>query len=105
MGLRKEIKAALDQVALDPRSALRAIDILVHAKIEGTKAVKPVLRVDVSDTDDDKIKVTINHNLKKLRPDHATAAMFAITEFAEARVVEDKAEGCKCADHCGGPAK
>ena len=105
MGLRKEIKAALDQVALDQLSALRAIDILVHAKIEGTKAVKPVLRVDVSDTDDDKIKVTIDHNAKKIRPDHLIAATFTLQEFAEARAAEAKAEGCKCADHCGGPAK
>ena len=102
MGLRKEIMAVLADVTRDPRAALHAIDILVHAKISGTKPVKPVFRVDVSDTDDGKIKVTIDHNSKKIRPDHAMAAMFAITEFAEARVAELKLAK---ADHCGGPAK
>ena len=101
MGLRKEIKAVLDQVTLDPRQALHAIDILVHAKISGTKAVKPILRVDVSDVEGDKIKVALEHNSKKLRPDHAMAAMFALKELAQDRVTK----ACKCADHCGGPAK
>ena len=102
MGLRKEIMAVLADVTRDPRAALHAIDILVHAKISGTKAVKPVFRVDVSDADDDKIKVTIDHNSKKIRLDHAMAAMFAIIEFAEAGVAELKTAK---ADHCGGPAK
>ena len=102
MGLRKEIKAVLDQVTLDPRATLHAIDILVHAKIEGTKAVKPIFQVSVSDVDGDKIKVTIDHNSKKIRPDHAMAAMFAITEFAEARAAESKAAGCSgdCQGKC-----
>ena len=98
MGLRKEIKAVLDDVTRDPRAALHAIDILVHAKIEGTKAVKPIFQVSVSDVDGDKIKVTIDHNSKKIRPDHAMAAMLTIKEFAQDRAAEAKAEGCKCAD-------
>lgn len=105
MGLRKEIRVVLDQVTLDPRSALRTIAALLDPKIDPTKAVKPVFRVDVSDTDDGKIKVTIDHNAKKIRPDHAMAAACAIAEFAAERVAEAKADGCKCADHCGGPAK
>ena len=105
MGLRKEIKAVLDQVTLDPRSALRAIDILVHAKISSAKPVKPVFRLSISDVNGDKVKVIIDHNAKKIRPDHLIAATFTLQEFAEARAAEAKAEGCKCADHCGGPAK
>jgi len=100
MGLRKEIMAVLADVTRDPRAALHAIDILVHAKISGTKAVKPVFRVDVSDVDGGKIKVTIDHNSKKIRPDHAMVAMFAITEFAEDRAAESKAAGCDCQGKC-----
>ena len=100
MGLRKEIKAVLDDVTRDPRAALHAIDILVHAKISGTKAVKPVFRVDVSDVDGGKIKVTIDHNSKKIRPDHAMAAMSAITAFAEDRVTEAKACNGQCQGKC-----
>lgn len=100
MGLRKEIRVVLLRDGLTSHERLGAIAVLLDAKIEPTKAVKPVFRVDVFDTDDGKIKFALDINAKKVRPDHAMAAMFAITEFAEA-----KAEGCKCADHCGGPAK
>ena len=100
MGLRKEIKAVLNDLIRDPWSALHAIETLVNAKIEGTKAVKPIFRVDVSDVDGDKIKVTIDHNSKKIRPDHAMAAMSAITAFAEDRVTEAKACNGQCQGKC-----
>ena len=93
MGLRKEIKAVLDQVTLDPRSALRAIDILVHGKISGTKPVKPVFRLSISDVNADKVKVTIDHNAKKIRPDHLKAAALTLLEFEEAFTAR---KGCKC---------